>query len=204
MSWKMILKAHTDFTTRPKGLLGPGVWSKNLKVEYPSGGTWRWSEHRDIGFRKELDEIANALKRIGISIEFAPLWDKMWGESGDKGDSDGLYITENNGIACKITYKGKEDILYFEIPMEGYFGEDGERPNYHIPRVLEDEEVFVDVVLHALGIGKGPSKDPNVSIHAQGQADYLQFWESLSRDDKESGKYPAPNLDWSNNPTGEY
>ncbi len=201
MNWKKILKAHTDFTVRPEGLLGPGEWSEKLNKDKIGGG---WTGNQLIGFNKELAEIADALERLGITIEFAALWDEMWGESGDRRGSDGMYLTENEGIACKITYKDKEKILYFEVPMEGYWGEDGERPIYHIPSVLEEEEVFVDVVLHALGFGKGPSKDPDVGSHAQGQADYLRFYESLSRDERDSGKYRAPNLDWSNNPTGEY
>ena len=66
------------------------------------------------------------------------------------------------------------------------------------------ETLFRKTGAAALGVGKGPSKDPDVGSHAQGQADYLRFYESLSRDERDSGKYRAPNLDWSNNPTGEY
>ena len=95
------------------------------------------------------------------------------------------------------------------ITSEGAYTESGDKPMFHIPRVLEDENVFTDVVLESLNIGEGPSKNPERNDMDDEREEYQKWWDSLNRNEKiestEAGNPPPhaygkgawpPKKDW--------
>lgn len=208
MSWEDILK--NDFTKKPSGvrISSEGFTddykdvARNMTIPFagkshradttPAERTYKYK----LG--KELEDIAQAMSRLGIKISFAELIDEKYNFE-DNPDSDGLYESDvKGGVATKVKYKGKERILYFVIYSEGSYTEFGGKPLYHIPRVLEDEEVFTDTVFESLNIGEGPSKDPRGNDAEDDRMAYADWYYSLSRTEREKmadeGHSPPPEM----------
>jgi len=208
MSWESILKM--DFTKKPQGvriseegfsndykkvanMLTIPFASKSHRADTtPYERTYRYK----VG--KELEDIAQAMSRLGIKISFAEIIDEKYNLE-DNPDSDGLYEEDvKGGVATKVKYKGNEKILYFVIYSEGSYTETGGKPRFRIPRVLEDEEIFTDTVLESLNIGLGPSKDPRGNDAEDDIEEYANWYNTLSRREKEEmadeGEYPPPSM----------
>jgi hypothetical protein len=156
------------------------------------------SRFYNLNMGKELEDIAEAMDKLGIKISFAKLIDEKFNFE-DNPDSDGLYVPDvKSGVATKVKYKDMEKILYFVIYSQGAYTEMGDKPIFRIPRVLENEEIFVDVVLESLKIGQGPSKDPSGSDEEDDRKAYADWYNSLSRREKEEmadeGEYPPPSM----------
>jgi len=183
MTWKMTLKKQkTDFSVKPKNTY---IWGDFYDIEEMQQRTI----FDDISFRRELREIVKSLKRLNISVEFADMADERYK------DGDGLYEYDASyGLAVKVKMKNIEKILYFEIATEGAVREDGPSDvQVYVPRVLQDEEAFIDVILESMGIGEGPSGNVNVSQLEVDRQEYTNWWNSLPRDEKEN--HPAPIFD---------
>lgn len=216
MSWENILKM--DFTKKPNGVrISKEGFSedykkvaRDMKIPFASklsnqiiarqrsSGSYSHESIYRENLGKELEDIAQAMDKLGIKISFAKLIDEKYNRE-DNPDSDGLYESDvKGGVATKVKYKDMEKILYFVIYSEGSYTEMGDKPIFRIPRVLEDEEVFTDVVLESLKIGKGPSKDPSGSDEEDDRKAYADWYNSLSRREKEEmadeGEYPPPSM----------
>lgn len=195
MSWRSIIaKANKDLTEKPKGLKLKGSF---LTPEGLAESRSKYDDYfmfNSVTFKKELGEIVAAMQRLGIKVSFAALVDERYAQE----DNDGLYnYDEKSGLAVKVEMGDMERTLYFIIEREGYYGEEGQRPQVYVPRVLEDEDTFVKVVLQTMNIGGGPVKDPSSSIRAEEQDAYRDWWYSLPREEREDAdsKYPPPVFD---------
>jgi len=206
MSWESILKM--DFTKKPQGVrISKEGFSEDYKrvagdmkipfarKKFNQGSPNAQAYHKNMG--KELEDIAEAMDKLGIRISFAELIDEKYNHEDN--DSDGLYEPNvKGGVATKVKYKGMEKILYFVIYSEGSYTEMGDKPMFRIPRVLEDERVFTDVVLESLNIGSGPDKDPSGSDDEDDRNRYADWYSSLSREEKErmadEGEMPPPEM----------
>jgi hypothetical protein len=218
MSWERILKK--DFSVEPQGVrISENGFSDDYvqiarELEIPfARKTWSKGSSNarlyNTNMGKELQEIAAAMQKLGMNITFAKLIDEKYNME-DNPDGDGLYEHDvKSGVAAKIEYQGREKILYFVIYSEGAYTEAGDKPLFHIPRVLEDETVFTDVVLESLNLGEGPSKDPVRNDMDDDKDSYREWWNTLSRDEKikesEAGSPPPeeygrgpwpPKQDW--------
>tara|TARA_R110000803_G_C11846439_1_gene305270 strand:- start:66 stop:662 length:597 start_codon:yes stop_codon:yes gene_type:complete len=181
--WKAIIKKQkTDFSVKPKNIyiLGDfwGIEEMNSRTIFD-----------DLSFRRELREIVKSLKRLNISVEFADLADERYK------DGDGLYEYDASyGLAVKVKMKNIEKILYFEIPTSGAIREDGPSDvQVYVPRVLQDEEAFIDVILESMGIGEGPTGNVKISQLEVDRQEYTDWWNSLPREEKYN--HPAPVFD---------
>ena len=179
-----------DFTKKPQGVrISKEGFSEDYKrvamdMEIPF----------DANMGKELEDIAEAMGKLGIRISFAKLIDEKYNFE-DNPDGDGLYEPNvKGGVATKVKYKDMEKILYFVIYSEGSYTEMGDKPMFRIPRVLEDERVFTDVVLESLNIGSGPDKDPSGSDDEDDRNRYADWYSSLSREEKERYDGPPPEM----------
>ena len=207
MSWENILKM--DFTKKPNGVrISKEGFSEDYKkvaanMEIPFARKKHQQSDSvarfyNLNMGKELEDIAEAMDKLGIKISFAKLIDEKFNFE-DNPDSDGLYVPDvKSGVATKVKYKDMEKILYFVIYSQGAYTEMGDKPIFRIPRVLENEEIFVDVVLESLKIGQGPSKDPSGSDEEDDRKAYADWYNSLSRREKEEmadeGEYPPPSM----------
>jgi hypothetical protein len=210
MSWEDILKR--DFTKKPNGVrIDKDGFTDNYKevamnMRIPFARKLHESLKRTSPYEstyqtklgKELEDIAQAMSKLGINITFAKLIDEKYNFE-DNPDGDGLYEHDvKGGVATKVKYKGIEKILYFVIYSEGAYTEMGDKPIFRIPRVLEDEEVFTDTVLESLKIGEGSSKDPSGNDDEDDRERYANWYYSLSRREREEmadeGFYPPPSM----------
>jgi len=207
MSWESILKM--DFTKKPQGVrISKEGFSEDYKrvardMEIPFARK-KFKQGSptariyDTNMGKELEDIAEAMGKLGIRISFAKLIDEKYNFE-DNPDGDGLYEANvKGGVATKVKYNDMEKILYFVIYSEGSYTEMGDKPMFRIPRVLEDERVFTDVVLESLNIGSGPDKDPSGSDDEDDRRRYADWYSSLSRAEKEriadEGEMPPPEM----------
>lgn len=195
MTWENIVKAI--YTDLPEGLVVSkegfkrgerGISEVEDMFDQVTQGQ-SFISSRQTGFGRvlgqELMDIQEAMDKLNIDISYAKLNDKKYNREEDY-DGDGLYEYDvKSGIAVMVSRKGKGKTLYFVVSSEGAYTEEGDKPMYRVPRVLSDEEVFVDVVLEALDIGEGPSKDPARNDMDDDRESYQEWWNTLSRDDKE-------------------
>ena len=201
MGWKniikenIILKEQTDFTKLPQGMRvygGIDFLTANALAEARKDFD-DYIMFDDVTFKKELGEIATTLKRLNIDISFNALVDERY----DGEHSDGLYNwDEKSGIAVNLKMGDIDRTLYFVITSSGAWTEDGGRPEVYVPRVLEDEETFISVLLQSLNIGGGPAKNPVSSIKREEEEAYADWWGSLSREEREDpdSKWRPPNI----------
>lgn len=201
MSWKniikenIILKEQTDFTKLPQGMrIIPEDFMTASSIAEARRDFDDYFMFSDVAFKKELKEIVTSLKRINIDVSFNVLVDERY--YSENGQTDGLYNwDEKSGLAVNLKMGDIDRTLYFVINTEGAYTEDGGRPEVYVPRVLEDEETFISVLLQSLNIGGGPKKDAASSIKREDQEAYSEWWNSLSRGDREDpdSRYPPPN-----------
>jgi len=189
MKWTNILKEERDFTKLPEGLR---VSEFSLTPEHLANSRTKYDDYEifhDVAFRRELGDIVSALTRLKIDVSFAALEDLRYH------NSDGLYNwDEKSGLAVKLKTREITRTLYFVIETEGAWTEDGGIPQVYVPRVLEDEDTFIAVVLQSLNIGEGPVKDPASSISRERQGAYSKWWHSLPREERgdPDSRFPPP------------
>tara|TARA_R110000824_G_scaffold194209_4_gene376782 strand:- start:1502 stop:2086 length:585 start_codon:yes stop_codon:yes gene_type:complete len=157
MNWKKVLKSDSnDYTVMPKGLKPYNDWHTTEQIT--SKDYWDNSFiFTNVSFVKELKEITEALEKLGMKVSYTALYDTRYGHE----NNDGLYNwNEKSGMGMKIQRKGVSDLtLYFVIDTDGAYTEEGGKPDVWVPRVLQQEDVFIAVVMEALGMGDGPTKD---------------------------------------------
>ena len=198
----------TDFSIKPNGVrISQEGFSKDYRkvarqmqipfAERRHHQSNDYAQFYQLHIGEELEEVCEAMERLGITLSFARLIDEKHNWE-DYPDSDGLYAYDvKGGVATKVEYKGAERILYFVTVAEGAYTEEGDRPIDHIPRVLEDEQIFTDVILESLGMGNGPDVDPAISEFEADRQQYENWYYSLSRAEREEmldGGYPAPSM----------
>ena len=198
----------TDFSIKPNGVrISQEGFSKDYRkvagqMQIPfavrkHNQSNDYAQYYQLHIGKELEEVCEAMERLGITLSFARLIDEIYNME-DHPDRDGLYeYNVKGGVATKVEYKGAERILYFVTVAEGAHTEEGDRAIDIIPRVLEDEQVFTDVILESLGIGNGPDVDPAISELEADRQQYENWYYSLSRAEREEmldGGYPAPSM----------
>jgi len=194
-SLKKILKEKTDFTKLPQGMsVGREEFLTASAVAEGRRSFDDYFMFDNVAFKKEIGDIVTTLKRINIDVSFNVLVDERY----DFDESDGLYNwNEKSGIAVNIKMGDIDRTLYFIIPTEGAWTEEGGRPQVFVPRVLQDETTFIAVILQSLNIGGGPAKDPAIQLEREEQEAYSEWWWSLSRKEREDpdSPYPPPVFD---------
>jgi hypothetical protein len=191
----ILLKEQTDFTKLPQGMRvydGIDFLTANALAEARKDFD-DYVMFDDVTFKKELGEIVTTLKRLNIDVSFNALVDERY----DGEHNDGLYNwDEQSGIAVNLKMGDIDRTLYFVITSRGAWTEDGGRPEVYVPRVLEDEETFISVLLQSLNIGGGPKKNAASSIKREEQEAYADWWWSLSREEREDpdSKWRPPNI----------
>ena len=198
----------TDFSIKPNGVrISQEGFSKDYRtvagqMQIPFANRRHhqsndYAQFYQLHIGEELEEVCEAMERLGITLSFARLIDEKHNWE-DYPDSDGLYeYNVKGGVATKVEYKGAERILYFVTVAEGAYTEEGDRAIDLIPRVLEDEQIFTDVILESLGMGNGPDVDPAISEFEADREQYENWYYSLSRAEREEmldGGYPAPSM----------
>jgi len=202
MTWKdTIRKRNTniqggDFTVLPKGLKEYEGEFSTVESMAESRRTFDdYTVFNNVLFKRELKELVSTLKRLNINLSFSALVDERY----DGEHNDGLYNwDEKSGLGVKVQMGDLERKLYFIIETEGAWTEEGGRPDVFVPRVLEDEDTFIAVILQSLNIGGGPVKNPASSIKQEERDEYAEWWYSLPRSEREDpdSNYPPPVFDW--------